>query len=158
MKLVKRVLSTLALLLVAAALWIGLFPPSTPRIFLNQRRAVQSTEELDLGEHNYAARHPGVGFACKLRDLGGESSDPVADVDAVLASGTKAGYHFELQCPQSSDGKHTSYTVTAVPTNPGTTGIYALCSDQRGEIWYSENGAASDCLAMRRPVERKYKE
>ena len=45
---------------------------STPRIFLNQRRAVLSIEDVSLAERNYAARHPETGYVCsplKVSDL-----------------------------------------------------------------------------------------
>lgn len=91
-------------------------------------------------------------YACKLSDLGEQNL-----VDQVLASGTKSGYHFELRCLQQGSQKVTGYAITALPVMPGRTGNYALCADQSGEIWYSENGKASDCLAMHKPIERKYK-
>jgi hypothetical protein len=74
-----------------------------------------------------------------------------------LASGTKSAYRFEVLCRLDAHQKATSYTITAVTTEPGITGTYALCSDQSGEIWYSENGLTSDCLAIRKPVPERYK-
>jgi hypothetical protein len=32
-----------------------------------------------------------------------------------------------------------------------------LCADQSGEVWYSEHGLVSDCLSMRKQVEKKYR-
>jgi hypothetical protein len=129
---------------------------STPRIFLNQRRAIQSIEDVSLAEGKYAARHSETGYTCKLSDLGEQDSE-VGLVDRVLASGTKAGYHFEIQCPQRESQNVSHYAIIATPVNPGTTGKYALCTDQNGQIWYSENGLVSDCLAMHKPVDRKYR-
>jgi hypothetical protein len=152
-KYAKRIsLIVFALLFIAMLFWLGIFPPGTPRIFLNQRRAAESIRNLNLAEHNHAAGHSGVGFACNLNDLGENSS-----VDRVLASGTKASYHFEIRCLQSGGQKATGYTITALPVEAGLTGKYALCSDQTGEIWYSESGLASDCLAMHKPIEQKYR-
>ena len=121
-------------------------------MLLNHRRAVESVRDLNLAEHNYAARHPEAGFACELRELGEQGL-----VDQVLVSGTKAFYHFEIQCAHEGRQKATRYTITAMPVVPGRTGKYALCSDQSGEIWYSENGVVADCLAMHTPVERRYR-
>jgi len=141
-----------------AALLVAIFPPSTSRVFLNQRRAVESMRELNLAEHSYAAQHPDAGFACELSELGEQGvGPPVGLIDRVLASGTKSWYHFEIRCSQSGSEKATVYTITAVPTLPGTTGVYAFCADQKGEIWYSENGSISDCLAMHKPIEQKYR-
>ncbi|SRR6266542_718521 len=150
--LILVVLSTLVVFLLA------IFPPSTRRVFQNQRRAVQSIRDINVAEHNYVVRYPDTGFACKLSDLGEHGSEPdeVGLLDKVLASGTKSYYHFEIQCITSGDQKATNYTITALPVAPGKTGTYALCSDQSGKIWYSENGSAPDCLSMRKLIERKY--
>jgi hypothetical protein len=144
---------------VALVLWLGISPPKTSRIFLNQRRAVDSIRNLNLAEHEYATQHPNAGFACDLGYLGEHGSEAlsrVALVDRILASGTKSSYHFDIRC-STGVGRSTAYTITAVPVEPGTTGQYALCTDQSGEIWYSENGSPSDCLVTHKPMERKYK-
>jgi len=138
---------------IAAAIFAAFPPPlSTPRIFLNQRRATMSIREVNLAQQNYSAQHPRTGYACNLDDLGEQGA-----VDGVLTSGTKAGYHFEIQCPQRGAQKAERFTITAVPVNPGVTGQYALCADQSGEVWYSEHGLVSDCLAMRKQVGSKYR-
>ena len=152
MKLGKKIfLAVLTIFVSALFLLVILVPLDQPRVPMNHRRAVKSIQTLNLAEHTYAARHPEAGFACNLSDL----SD--ADlIDRVLASGTRAAYYFELRCLEHGKGKAaTSYTVTALPIVAGTTGKYAFCADQGGDIWYSENGSASDCLAMRKPVEQK---
>jgi hypothetical protein len=140
------------IILISAAIWEAFRPLSTPRIFLNQRRATMSIREVNLAQQNYSAEHPRTGYACTLGDLGEQGR-----VDGVLASGTKAGYHFEIQGPQRGAQRAERFTITAVPVNPGVTGQYALCADQSGEVWYSEHGLVSDCLAMRKQVERKYR-
>jgi hypothetical protein len=146
--------------LMAALLLVGIFPPKTPRMFLNHRRAVASIRSLSLAEQNYAEQHPDAGFACNLSNLGEAGSVPAPRhglIDRVLASGRKSSYNFQIECAQSKSQKSTAYTVTAIPTKPGTTGMYAFCTDQRGEIWYSENGSISDCLAKHKPIEQKYR-
>ena len=139
------------IVLVSAVIWVGVFPPSTPRIFLNQRRATISIRELNLAQKNYSAQHPRIGYACHLSDLAEQGT-----VDRVLASGTKSGYHFEIGCSQRGAEKAETFAITAVPVIPGVTGQYALCADQRGEVWCSDKGSVPDCLAMHKPVERKY--
>ena len=141
---------------VAIVFWLGNSPPKTPRIFLNQRRAVASILSLNLAEHDYAARYPNIGFACNLGDLGEHGSEALSKLalmDRVLASGTKSSYHFDIRCPS---GAGTAYAITAVPTEPGITGQYAFCTDQSREIWYSEKGSPSECLATHKLIERKY--
>jgi hypothetical protein len=80
----------------AGVLWLG-SSLSTPRIFLNQRRATQSVVELIQAERNHAARLPDAGYACKLSDLGEQDL-----VDSVLASGTKAGYRSRSAVPRTA--------------------------------------------------------
>ena len=156
----RKLLMALTVFSVGIVFWLGIFPPVTPRVFLNQRRAVESIRNLKLAELEYAARHPDIGFACRLSDLSKQGSEPasrVALVDPVLASGTKSWYRFEIRCARRDIQKATSYTIAAIPVEPGTTGKYALCTDQTGEIWFSESGVVSDCLAMHKPVEQKYR-
>ena len=149
----------LPIVFLVVAMLLGFFPLSQPRIFLNQRGAVGSIRKVNRAEHNYAARHPETGFACNFSDLSEQGEPPTDDILRVrrLASGPVDWYHFEIRCPEDGSQKATRYTITAVPVEPGITGKFALCSDQSGESWYSENGSASECLAMRKPVERKYR-
>ena len=156
----RMALAAIILLLMLTASLLAIFPPNTPRIFLNHRRAVESIRKLSVAEQGYAAQHPDEGFTCNLSDLGEKGPNPVSKVDfidPVLASATKAGYHFEIGCAKSGPRKATAYTITAVPTEPGTTGEYAICTDQSGEIWYSENGMTSDCLTKRKVVQQRYR-
>lgn len=136
----------------AAVFLMAAYPTNTPRTFLNHHRAVASLQSLNFAERAYAHRHPADGFACNLNNLAEQGA-----IDRVLATGTKAAYIFEIGCPAREAQANTAYTLTAVPTVPGKTGIYALCSDQSGEIWYSANGSASECLAERKPVAHNYK-
>jgi hypothetical protein len=140
-----------------AVVFLGIFPPNTPRIFLNQRRAVGSLGELNRAEFSYKAWHPNSEFACDLAGLAGPQIG-AASVDPVLASGTKSSYHFEIHCAQVGNKASADYAITATPVKPGATGQYALCTDQSGKIWYSENGLAADCLATHKPIERKYRQ
>lgn len=144
----------LAVLLTCGAIWFAISAPplSTPRVFLNQRQAVQSVRDLNLAEHRFIAQHPGMGLECDLSKLGEQGF-----VDRVIASGTRSGYILAIQCLEDNSPKAMHYTITAVPVVPGMTGNFALCADQGGEIWYSENGSVSDCLAKHKPIEQKYR-
>lgn len=147
--LAKRTFLVLLAVIFAFAVWMVVSPHEVSRIEMNHRRAYERIEELITAEHAYAARYPQAGYACELTTLG-----TTGLVNAVLASGTQAGYRYELQCTQRSGQRITDYTVTAEPVSPGTTGKYALCADQNGEIWYSENGLGADCLANRKVIRR----
>ena len=154
----KRIVLGIFVVFLIAVVFLGIFPPSTPRILVNQRRAILSIQNASLAEHKYAATHPETGYTCNLNDLS-EQDSQVSLVDRVLASGTKSGYHFEIQCPQreGQSQKVARYAIIATPVNAGATGKYAVCTDQSGQIWYSENGSAADCLETRKPIEQKYK-
>jgi len=117
---------------------------------MNQRRAVESIRAIVLAEKEYAERRPDNSFACSLGELSGL-------LDQVLTSGTKSSYHFEIACTYVERQKATAYAITAKPTKPGITSMYAFCADQTGEIWYSDNGLVPDCFATRKQIERKYK-
>ena len=158
--LAKRLMIVLTLVFMSVFIWLAIFPPHASRIFLNHRQAVASIRDLNFAEQNYAARHKDAGFACSLGDLSERGSEPLSRAgleDRLLASGTKSGYHFDIRCPQNGDQRATAYTITALPDELRHTGTYALCTDQTGEIWYSETGSSSDCLRMHKPVEPKYK-
>lgn len=134
--------------------------PEPPRTFMNQHRAVASIQSVILAERAFAAEHTEPGFACSFEELASiDAPDGGKEprVDRVLASGEEAGYRFRVSCDANPAGRATAYTVTAVPTQPGVTGIFALCSDQGGEIWFSASGSISDCLAARRPIDSKYR-
>jgi hypothetical protein len=146
----KRIVLVGFVVLLIAVVFLGIFTPSeAPRILLNQHRAVLSIEDVSLAERKYAARHPETGYACNLSDLGEQGSE-VGLVDPVLASGTKAGYHFKIQCAphESQTPKVALYAIIATPVNPGTTGKYAVCTDQSGQIWYNESGSSGDCWKL----------
>ena len=157
----RTFLILLASSIIAAVIWLGVVsPPNTPRIFLNQRRAVESLDQLNAAEREYAITYPDTGFACGLGELAELASQPgshMASVDRVLASGTKAAYRFEIQCGEPvGRSRITNYKITALPVEPGTTGRYALCTDQSGDIWFSDNGVAADCFAAHKSIEKKY--
>jgi len=152
MRIARRFLVAFIVVFVSAVCCLVIFVPNTSRIALNQSSAFQRMQDLNLAEHNYAAQHRDAGFACNLGDLGKQGL-----VDGLLASGTRSGYHFDIQCPQNGSQLATSYMVIAVPVEPGRTGKYAFCTDQSGEIWYGENGLTADCLARHKPLEQKYR-
>ena len=150
----KQSVVVVIVLLLCAVIWIAISVPSmiTPRIFLNHRQAVRSIQDLNLAERRYLAMHPGAGFQCTIGDLGEEGL-----VDRLTSSGTRSGYHLQITCPDNSSQHSSHYTITALPMAAGKSGKFALCSTESGEIWYSENGSAAECLAMRKPIERRYR-
>ncbi len=118
-------------------------PLSQPRIPLNHMRAANSSAQLIAAERQYASRLPATGFTCDFGQLA------EADlIDKVLASGNKAGYHYELHgCDAPPIGS--VYSFTAAPISPGKTGKFTFCANQEGVLWYATGGSADECFKAR---------
>lgn len=119
-----------------------LTPMSQPRIPLNHMRTADSSIQLISAERQYAARFPALGFTCDLRQL-----EHAGLIDSVLASGEKAGYHYELN---GCDTKATAsaFSFTAVPKAQDKTGKFAFCANQEGVLWFA-NGGVEQCFKAR---------
>jgi hypothetical protein len=85
------------IVLISAVIWGAFRPLSTPRIFLNQRRATMSIREVNLAQQNYSAQHPRTGYACDLSALGEQGT-----VDGVLSSGTKLDTISKSSAPRAA--------------------------------------------------------
>jgi hypothetical protein len=118
----------------------------------NEAATVGYLRRITALQNNYAASHPTKGFACSLPILKPMVSD--ADdygLNAVLSSGEHLGYRTTLSgCEQQSNGRVTHYRITAVPLEPGKSGVWAFCTDQIGPIRYDESGSGEVCLTSGR--------
>ena len=95
---------------------------------LNTEGALKSLRLLSVAEELYRAKPGHIRYGT-LRELYEERL-----IDAELASGTKAGYRFELTPLE------TSFRLTAVPIQHGTTGYGSFYLDESGLIrGHSEN-------------------
>jgi hypothetical protein len=66
----------------------------------------------------------------------------------VLASGDKAGYHYELDgC--NTTGKTSVFSFSAVPIAQDRTGKFAFCANQEGVLWYAGDGSTEECFRAR---------
>ena len=83
-----------------------------------------------------------------LSDLGpgggATPSSAAADlIESSLASGVKSGYKFTFAVVASDPtGNVQSYTITATPVTPGTTGQRSFFIDGSGTIRSSQSGVA----------------
>jgi hypothetical protein len=120
----------------------------------NESAAVGSLRKITTLETQYAAEHSNKGFACELPLLRPiEKLTDAYDPIAALLSGEWSGYKFAVvDCSAESNGIVTHYGVTAVPTNPGRSGIRAFCTDQSGQLYYSNEASASKCVATRQAL------
>jgi hypothetical protein len=89
------------------------------------------------------------GFPHALSDMGPGSGGPGATsasadlIDSVLASGVKSGYRFTYAAVATDPaGNVLSYTITATPVVPGSSGQRSFFTDQSGTIRSTANGTA----------------
>ncbi|MCC6696085.1 MAG: prepilin-type N-terminal cleavage/methylation domain-containing protein [Candidatus Hydrogenedentes bacterium] len=85
------------------------------------------------GEGDYAT------FPQLVNPDGSGTTAPFVDQD--LGSGIKSGYIFTISVTAGSAGTPPSYTVTAVPTIPGTSAYKMFYADESGIIRVSSDGS-----------------
>jgi hypothetical protein len=117
--------------------------------------AVGKVHRITTLQKDYAGSHPTEGFACQLPLLKPTSPTRDAyDADTFLLLKDHAGYRIAITgCKPEPDGVVRSYQITAVPLEPGKSGVRAFCSDQTGALWYDASGSAGSCLTLHRAIE-----
>jgi len=98
----------------------------------NEVSAIGSLRTIVTAEITYSATVGSGAYAAALSDLSTQSL-----IDDSLGSGAKGGYDFVLS------GTANTFTVTAEPTTPGTTGNRYFFSDDSGVIRATTGGAAT---------------
>ena len=129
--------------LLAIIVIAGIAPLSQPRIPMNHMRAAESSSQLMAAESQYATRFPATGFTCDLRQLA-----EAGFIDKVLASGSKAGYQYDLYGCNTSI-RATGFFFTAVPISQDKTGKLAFCGNQEGVLWFAKGGSRDECFRTR---------
>jgi type IV pilus assembly protein PilA len=131
-----------AILLVAAAIAIPNLLHSN--LSGNEASAVRSLGTLNSSCASYSMLYGG--YPKSLADLGpgNPARSGAADlIDSALASGTKDGYIFTYTAGASGvSGNVLSYSITANPITPGSTGRRRFFTDQSGVIRANTNGTA----------------
>lgn len=120
---------------------------SKSKIQANETSAVGSMKALNETAILYSNTYGG--FPHALSEMGPPPSGTAASsaaadvIDSVLAGGVKSGYRFTY-APGATDpaGNVLSYSVSATPVAPGTTGQRTFFTDQSGTIRSSANGTA----------------
>ena len=140
-----ELLIVVAIILIIAAIAIPNLLRS--RIAANQASAVGSLRTINTAAITYASTY-NTGYCADLAYLGpGTSTTPTASeaglIDSVLASGVKSGYTFTYTPGSVVGGRIDTYTLTAEPTTPGTTGTNYYFTDQSGVIRQNSTGAAT---------------
>jgi type IV pilus assembly protein PilA len=108
------------------------------RMAANQASAVQSLRTISSAEITYSATYS-QGFASSLAQLGPPTSGPPTSaaagmIDNVLASGIKSGYSFNYTPGATVNGVTPTYSITASPMTPGTSGQNFYYSDSTNVI------------------------
>ena len=139
-----ELLIVVAIILIIAAIAIPNLVKS--KMAANEASAVDSLHTLNTSIQGYASLYA-LGFPATLTDLGPSSSpsSTAADfIDEVLASGTKSGYTFSyVPGSAGTGGIITTYSITANPIAPGTTGQRGFYTDETLLIRVNTTGSAS---------------
>ena len=150
-----ELLVAVAIILVIAALVVPNLLQS--RISANEAAAVTNLRAINSAQALYQVTYPTVGYADSLSKLGDPppntavSSNSAGLLDPVLACGTqpcsKTGYGYTLS-PATSTPTY-MYSVTAVPTIPGQTGVRGFCSDHENKVRFDPTGGTNCTQAMK---------
>jgi prepilin-type N-terminal cleavage/methylation domain-containing protein len=137
-----ELLIVVAILLVIAAVAIPNLLHS--KLSENEAAAVSSLRTLNSSCVTYAMLYGGYPKSLSNLGPGGAPNSASADlIDAVLASGAKSGYVFAYTAGATGvSGNVLSYSITANPMTPGTTGQRGFFTDQSGVIRAHTAGAA----------------
>lgn len=137
-----ELLIVVAIILIIAAIAIPNLLRS--RISANEASAVNSLRTIASANATYQTSYA-IGFAGSLTNLGPATSpsSAAADLlDAVLGQATpiKSGYVFTYT-PSGTTPIQT-YSVTATPAAPGSSGTSTFCVDQTAVVGRNAQGAA----------------
>jgi type IV pilus assembly protein PilA len=132
-----ELLIVVAIILIIAAIAIPNLLRS--KIAANQASAVGSLRTLNTACIAFSTSYGQ--FPTALAALGpvgsGTASSTSADlIDSVLAAGQKSGYNFSYAAGTANQ----SYTITAKPITPATTGQNSYFTDQSGVIRVDTSG------------------
>jgi len=113
----------------------------------NEAAAVETLKTLGTSAVMYSTTYGG--FPHALADMGPTSGGPNATsagadlIDSVLAGGVKSGYKFNYVVTAADPaGNVQSFSITATPLVPGTSGQRSFYTDQSGTIRASTAGSA----------------
>ena len=140
-----ELLIVVAIILIIAAIAIPNLLKS--KMAANQSSAVASLRTMNTSEVTYSSTY-NQGFSSTLAQLGppasGSASSTTAGlIDSVLAAGAKSGYTFAYTAGAAVNGVTPSYTITASPSTPGTTGQNYYFTDESAVIRQNSSATAS---------------
>lgn len=122
------------------------------KIQANETAAVGALKALTESALLYSNSYGG--FPHALSDLGPAASGTPASsaaadlIDSVLAGGVKSGYKFNYAAGATDPASNVlTYSITATPVTPGSTGQRSFFTDQSGTIRNTANGTADSTSA-----------
>ena len=122
------------------------------KIQANETAAVGALKALTESALLYSNSYGG--FPHTLSDMGPAAGGTAATsaaadlIDSVLAGGVKSGYRFAYAAVASDPaGNVLSYTITATPVAPGSSGQRSFFTDQSGTIRSTSSGTADSTSA-----------
>jgi prepilin-type N-terminal cleavage/methylation domain-containing protein len=132
----------IAILLVIAAIAIPNLMHSN--LSENESSAVASLRSLNNACESYARLYGGYPKSLSNLGPGSPANSASADlIDPALAGGTKSGYVFTYTAGATGvSGNVLSYSVTANPLTPGSSGQRGFFNDQSGVIRANKVGVA----------------
>jgi len=121
------------------------------RMMANESTAVRDVRMIVTAEVVYNETYPAAGYASSLAVLGrgqppvdctasgSRTAEHACFLDNAMGCATgawcsKNGYQFNVTATCEAGGACTDFVVTAVPVQPGTTGIKSFCSTSEGVI------------------------
>jgi type IV pilus assembly protein PilA len=131
-----ELLIVIAVIMVIAGIAIPNFIRSKMRA--NESGAVANLRTITTANVVYTTTY-GAGFGPSLPALGGDPVSPSVTsaglIDSVLSAGVKSGYIYTYTAgSQDANNNYQSFTVTADPITPGTTGDRHFFTDQTNVI------------------------
>jgi type IV pilus assembly protein PilA len=137
-----ELLIVVAIILIIAAIAIPNLIKS--KMAANEAAAVGALRTLTTAEIAYSTACPSIGFTAALADLSNATTCPGGNnqIDPALATGTKSGYKFVLGGTTGSP--IVTFTATASPVTPGSSGTRFFFVDQTGVIRYNQTAAATN--------------
>jgi len=122
------------------------------KIQANETAAVETMRTLNESVLLYSNSYGG--FPHALADMGPGASGTAATsasadlIDSVLAKGVKSGYRFSYAAVATDpSGNVQSYSITATPVSPGSSGQRSFFTDQSGTIRNTSSGTADSTSA-----------
>jgi type IV pilus assembly protein PilA len=127
-----ELLIVVAVMLIIAAIAIPNYLKS--KMLANEASAVQSLRNIVTAEVVYSTTY-GIDFSHGLAPLSGTGINPDQNnaglIDEYLASGLKSGYVFTFSAlTTDAQGHPSTYSMTADPQVPGTSGMRHFYTDQ----------------------------